>query len=76
MMWAGGIQVESGEAPSIEEVGLGSQGVSLQGKDLEEGELHKERISEVCTGSRCSHQLSADQHKHVRKLPEARERTT
>lgn len=43
--------MDPGEAPSIEKMELGSQGVILQGKDREKGELHKERISAQSLGA-------------------------
>ena len=55
---------------------LEARAAILQGRDLEKRELHKERVPEICTGSCSSHQPSTDHHGHVRKLPEAKERTT
>lgn len=41
---------------------------------LEKREVYRERILEICRGAPSSIQLSADQHMHVRKVLEARER--
>lgn len=45
------------------------------GLSVEKRELHQENILEICSGSPSRIQQSANQHIHVRKLAEVKERT-